>query len=235
MNGKKRILLKVTGTLLDPQHSTLIDQLLQNLITLHDTYHFGIVIGGGNFFRGGQHGKTFALRPATGHAIGMLATVMNGLILKDRMEQVGLRTRLLSALSCDTLAHPISQDAIDAAYAADEIIIFAGGTGNPFFTTDTNAVLRALQTGADAVWKATNVDGIYTADPRTNANATLITKLSHQDAIDRMIGIMDMTALTLAQEYNIPIRVFTLFKPNALLEAAHTTNIGSIIETKDTL
>lgn len=235
MKAKQRILLKLTGTLLDPQHATLIRNVLENLITLQETHQLGIVIGGGNFFRGREHGASLGLRPAAGHTVGMLATMMNGVILKDLMSQKGIRARLLTALTCDAVAHTIRQDAIDDACAADEVIIFAGGTGNPFFTTDTNAIMRALQMQADAVWKATTIDGIYTNDPRVDANATILKHLTHQNAIERAVGIMDTTALTLAQEHRIPIRVFTLFETNALLKAAQSPNIGSIIETKDTL
>jgi uridylate kinase len=235
MKAKKRILLKVTGTLLDSQHVSLIQCVLDNVKTLSTTHQFGIVIGGGNFFRGRQHGTALGLRPAAGHSVGMLATLMNGIILKDLMIQTGIRARLLTAIACDAIAQPINQDAIDDAVTANETLIFAGGTGNPFFTTDTNAIMRALQMQADEVWKATNIDGVYTADPRVHNTATIIKRLSHQDAIDRTLGIMDTTALTLAKEYKIPIRVFTLFQNNALLEAAQSPDIGSIIETKDTV
>jgi len=235
MKARQRILLKLTGMLLEPQHEPLITNVLENLAALRNTHQFGIVIGGGNFFRGRQHSNALGLRPTAGHTIGMLATLMNGVILKDRMLQAGIPAHLLTAIACDEVAQPISQHAIDNARNNDETIIFAGGTGNPFFTTDTNAILRALQMQADEVWKATNVDGIYTADPHTDTSATIIKQLTHQDALDRKIGIMDTTALTLAQEYKIPIRVFTLFQPNALLEIAQSPHIGSIIETKDTL
>ena len=235
MKAKKRILLKLTGTLLDPQHTTLIKSVLDNINALSETHQFGIVIGGGNFFRGRQHGAALGLRPAAGHSVGMLATLMNGVMLKDLMIQAGIPARLLTAIPCETIAQSINQDAIDDADAANEILIFAGGTGNPFFTTDTNAVMRALQMQADEVWKATNVDGVYTSDPRIEKTATIIKRLTHQDAIDRTLGIMDITALTLAKEYKIPIRVFTLFQNNALLETAQSPDIGSIIETKDTL
>jgi uridylate kinase len=235
MKAKQRILLKLTGTLLNPQHATFIRNVLDNVITLQKTHQFGIVIGGGNFFRGREHGTPLGLRPAAGHTAGMLATMMNGVILQDLMTQAGIRARLLTALTCDAVAQTIRQDVIDDARAADEIIIFAGGTGNPFFTTDTNAIMRALQMQADAVWKATTIDGIYTNDPRIDANATILKHLTHQNAIERAVGIMDTTALTLAQEHKIPIRVFALFQTNALLNAAQSPHIGSIIETKDTV
>lgn len=235
MTGNKRILLKLTGTLLEPQHGALIKNMLENLNALRATHQFGIVIGGGNFFRGRTQGAALGLRPTAGHTVGMLATLMNGVILKDLMLQMGIKARLLAAQPCPAVAQLICQDAIDDACAAGEVIIFAGGTGNPFFTTDTNAIMRALQMQAHEVWKATTIDGVYTADPHTDTTATKLTRLTHQDALDRELGIMDLTALTLAKEYKIAIRVFTLFQNNALLEAAQSSNIGSIIETKDTL
>jgi uridylate kinase len=235
MKGNKRILLKITGTLLEPQHGALIKNMLENLNVLHATHQFGIVIGGGNFFRGRTQGTALGLRSTAGHTVGMLATLMNGVILKDLMLQMGIKARLVTALPCPTIAQPICQDAIDDACAAGETIIFAGGTGNPFFTTDTNAIMRALQMQAYEVWKATTIDGVYTADPRIDATAKKLTQLTHQDALDRALGIMDLTALTLAKEYKIAIRVFTLFQNDALLEAAQSPHIGSIIETKDTV
>lgn len=234
MHSKKRVLLKITGMLLTEEHTSLICTVIENLISLRNTHQFGIVMGGGNFFRGAKHGKALGITPAAGHSVGMLATLMNGIILKDRLHQAGISARLLSAVPCDTVAYPINQDLIDTAPIKDDILIFAGGTGNPFFTTDTNAVLRALQMGAHEVWKATNVDGIYSEDPRTNANAKLIPRLTHQEALDRALGIMDKTALTLAQEHKISIRVFNLLKPDALRAIAQSPDIGSIIEPKDT-
>jgi uridylate kinase len=232
MHPKKRILLKITGMLLEQQHAPLISAVIDNLITLRNTHQFGIVIGGGNFFRGHQHGKALGMSPAAGHSVGMLATLMNGIIFKDRLLQAGIPAKLLSAVPCDTIAHPINQDLIDSAQAHDDMLIFAGGTGNPFFTTDTNAILRALQMDAHEVWKATNVDGIYSADPRTNPDATFIPHLTHQEALDRALGIMDATALTLAQAHKVSVRVFNLLKPNALLAITQSPDIGSIIETK---
>lgn len=235
MQTIKRILLKLTGEFLTVDHAARLDNLLKNIAALRKTHQFGIVVGGGNFFRGHQHGSAFGLRTTAGHTVGMLATLMNGTILHDRMTQAGIPARILSALSCENIAEPLSQQSIDRACDAGDVIIFAGGTGNPFFTTDTNAIIRALQMQADAVWKATKVDGIYTADPHVDTKATMLPRLTHEEAIQRAIGIMDATALTLAQEQNMPIRVFNLFDHNALLTAAQTADIGSIIETKDTL
>lgn len=221
--------------LLDQQHAPLISTVIDNLITLRNTHQFGIVIGGGNFFRGHQHGKMLKIRPAAGHSVGMLATLMNGIILKDRMLQAGIPATLLTAIPCNTVAQPVNQDLIDSARTTDDMLIFVGGTGNPFFTTDTTAILRALQMGAHEVWKATNVDGIYDADPRIDTSAQFIPRLTHQEALDRAVGIMDATALTLAHEHRMPIRVFNLLNPDALLAIAQSPDIGSIIETKDTL
>lgn len=234
MKPQKTILLKLTGAILQDLENknlskNLICSIAEQIKQLQDTHYFGIVIGGGNFFRGSQHGKKLALQPAVGHQIGMLATVMNGLILKDVFEQHGVTSSLFCAVPSGEIGIPISQQAINHARNKHQCMIFTGGTGNPFFTTDTNAVLRALQINATEVWKGTNIDGIYDADPRTHKHAQKLKNVSYDYALQQGLRIMDATAYAMAREHKMPIHVFDIFSSNALIHASTNTAFGSII------
>lgn len=233
MSKKRRILLKITGEAFLSTQNALDPSLINSLITqikkLKDEIHFGIVIGGGNFFRGKEHGKRMGITPAIGHQIGIIGTLMNGLIIKDLLEQQGLATALLTAFTCPEIGTPTSDQAIHNSLDNDEIIIFAGGTGNPFFSTDTTAILRGLQISAEQIWKASHIDGIYTADPKKDPHATLIKETTFKYALDNHLGIMDATAFALASEHKLTIKVFSAFVPDALVSAAHKPSFGSII------
>lgn len=234
MAAKKRILLKLTGeAFLSTQNHNLSPDLINSVFaqikTLSNRFQFGIVVGGGNFFRGNEHGKKMGISRAVGHQIGILATVMNGLIVKDLLEQHSLKTSLFSAITCPEIAASISQQAIENAVTQDDIFVFAGGTGNPFFSTDTTAVLRGLQINAAQIWKASHIDGVYTADPRTNTSAQLLSDLTYKYALDNRLGIMDATAFTLASENKQTIRVFSIFTKDALIQAAENPHFGSTI------
>ena len=234
MNSKKRILLKITGeAFLSRQNHNLNPVLINNVIDqikqLSDRYQFGIVVGGGNFFRGNEHGKRMGISRAVGHQIGILATLMNGLMLKDLLEKHNLKTSLFTAVMCPEMATSISQQAIEAALMQDDVMVFAGGTGNPFFSTDTTAVLRGLQINAEQVWKASHIDGVYSADPKTTQDAQLLTDITYKFALDNRLGIMDATAFTLASENKQTIRVFSVFTENALIKAAENPHFGSTI------
>jgi len=235
MKKKKRILLKITGTVLIDQKtkeltvSTIIS-LINQIKKLLTTHQFGIVIGGGNFFRGTQQGSKLGLTPSVAHMIGMLSTIMNGLIIKDIMEQQTLISSHFCALYCPEIGTTITTQKIMSALHNNHVLIFTAGTGNPFFTTDTNAVLRALQMHADEIWKGTNVDGIYTADPHKNPDAKFIPFLTYKQALDQHLTIMDATAFTLANHYKQRIRVFNIFTPDALYHAARDNTFGSTID-----
>lgn len=234
MNGKKRILLKLTGNaLLARDGKTLsidtISAIAQQIKTLAKTHQFGVVIGGGNFFRGSIQGKQLGLTPAVSHQIGMLATLMNGAIIQDIFEKNDLTTTLFSALQCPQISESISHQAINQALADDRTLIFAGGTGVPFVTTDTNAVIRACQMGAHEVWKATNVDGVYNADPHLVPSAHILKTISYADALKKEIKVVDTTALVLGLENQLTIRVFNVFEKNALLQTADQPFFGSTI------
>jgi len=232
---KKRVLLKITGEIFfhdknnNAFNTSFVHEIAQQIFQLKDSYLFGIVIGGGNLFRGGV-ARNDSIRPNTGHYIGMLATMINGLVLRDIFESHQLSIMLLSALTCPDIARPTSADAIKTALQNDQIIIFTGGTGNPFFTTDTSAVIRALQMDADEIWKGTLVDGVYDDDPRRNSAAHLIKKISYNNIIAQHLRIMDMSSYVLAQEHKKRIRVFNIFTPQALLLAAKNNDFGTIIE-----
>ena len=233
MQSKKKILLKLTGEIFLTEQRTLtpahINAIIEQIKQLSSTHQFGIVIGGGNFFRGRDQGVTLGMTASVGHQAGMLATMLNGLILKDLFEQHGIKTTLLCAITCPEVGESISHQAILGAAKNSSIIIFTGGTGNPFFTNDTNAVIRALQIEADEIWKGTNVPGVYDADPKKNAQAKLLKNVSYQEALDLNLGIMDATAFTLAKQHNQPLRIFDIFAENALIKAAHDKQFGSTI------
>lgn len=234
MSEKKRILLKLTGEafISTANHNLnphLVNDLFEQIKKLSDKYQFGLVIGGGNFFRGKQHGKAMGITPPVGHQIGMLATLMNGLMVKDLLEQRGVMASLFSAITCPEMASSISQQAIENALTKDQVIIFAGGTGNPFFSTDTTAVLRSLQISAHEIWKASHVDGVYSADPKKDSSACLLKSITYQYALEHKLGIMDATAFTLAAENKQTIRVFSAFEPQALIKASQEKDFGSTI------
>lgn len=207
----------------------LVHALAEQVKQLLPSYQIGFVIGGGNFFRGSHEGKHLKLRQSVADDVGMLATVMNGIILQECLRNQGIASSLLSAVTVSSMVEEITQPKIDRALELDRCIIFAGGTGNPFFTTDTNAIVRALQMEATQVWKATKVDAVYDDDPVKNPASKPIKSIKLEQAIRQNLKIMDSTALTLAHDHGITIRVFNLFAPEALLNVAHNSDFGSTI------
>lgn len=235
---KKRVLIKLSGEVMSgcmptTDHAaksiSLVDSIAQQIKHLQTTHTIGIVIGGGNIFRASKEGKALSLCQQAADDAGMLATVMNGIVLQEKLRTAGIQTSLLSAFAVPAVAQPVQHTTITQALEQDRCIIFVGGTGNPFFTTDTNAVLRALQMDATEVWKATKEDYIYDADPRTCPTCSPLKKVSYQTMIEKRLGIIDSTAVTLAQQYSIPIRVFNVFTPSALVDAATDATLGSTI------
>ena len=235
MHAQQRILLKLTGQIFLNKTTGLTDSSLANSIVdqikkLSSTHQFGIVIGGGNLFRGSQQGKQLGLSPWAAHTSGMLATLINGVMLSDILIRAGIKTTLVSALHCPQVAEPISQQRVNEALKNGQCIIFAGGTGNPYFTTDTNAILRALEIGSLEVWKGTSVPGVYESDPLKVPTAKMLKKVSYKQALDNHLGIMDTTAFTLAHDNGLTIRVFNIFEQDALVQAAQDSNFGTIIQ-----
>jgi uridylate kinase len=225
----KNIIIKLSGECFS--HHSFLKDLIGQIKELKKTNKIGIIVGAGNIFRGAQHGKALQMRATMAHCAGMVATIVNGLILQDLLEQVEVETELFSAIPCPEVCQTIQQSKIDRSLKKNRCLIFVGGTGNPFFSTDTNAILRALQIGATQVWKGTKVDGIYSDDPEKNKTKKLelYKKISYEKVIEKKLRIMDLTAITLAQDHKIKIRVFNLFEKNALLTAAKNKNFGSII------
>ena len=237
MDAIRSVILKLTGEALPVDAQRHIDSkhainLAHQIKQLRGSVWFGIVIGGGNFFRGSQQGAQLGLSGDAAHQTGMLATLMNGLILQGLFAQAGLETVILSAFPASNQAAPINEQTIRAAQKKGASIIFAGGLGVPYFTTDTAAVVRALETGAQEVWKVTTVDGIYSDDPKVNPHAAFISSITHANAIEKSLTFMDTTALCLAQQHAISIRVFNGFTENALLRATNESSFGSIVHNQ---
>lgn len=238
MSPRTTILLKLSGeSLRDPStgelNGALVSSLAHQIRELRPTHRFGIVVGGGSFFRGGHEGKNLGISPEAGHVAGMIATMMTGIVVHDFLEQAGVPARILNALTCPMVGNQVTPQAISDCVRDGECIVFVGGLGSPFFTTDTTSIVRALQIGAHEVWKATKVRGIHTADPMVVADAPLIPKLTYARARELNVGIMDNTALALAEGHNLPIRVFSMFDDAALIRAAHDYHHGSILTVKE--
>jgi uridylate kinase len=217
----RRLIVKVSGeALAGPEgygiHQPAIDRIAADLVATHRLgVSLGVVIGGGNILRGVAVSGA-GLARATADAMGMLATVVNALVLETAIERAGVPTRTMSALAMPQVCETYERQRALRHLAEGRIVLFGGGTGNPFFTTDTTAVLRAAEMGCDAVLKATNVDGVYTADPKRDPNAKRFERLSHQEAIERDLKVMDATAFALARENLMPIIVFSIAEPKAI-------------------
>lgn len=220
----KRILVKLSGEALMGELSHGLDQTTLTRIardlaaTAATGVEIAVVVGGGNFFRGVQ-GADKGVERARADSIGMLATVMNGLALEQAVEQQGHPARALSAVPMPSICQSYSRQAALAHLAKGRIVILSGGTGNPFFTTDTGAALRAAELSADVLLKATQVDGIYTADPHKDPKATRYDRLTHDEAIEKRLAVMDTAAFALARENALPIIVFSLAAPQAIPDA----------------
>lgn len=220
----KRVVLKLSGeALMGGQTHGLdqgtLDRIAQDIANAaHAGAEIGIVVGGGNFFRGIQ-GADKGIDRARADSIGMLATVMNALALEHAIEKKGQPARALSAVPMPYVCQPYSRQAALNHLAKGRVVVLAGGTGNPFFTTDTGAVLRAAELSADAVLKATQVDGVYSADPKKDPTATRYDTLTHGEAIEKNLGVMDTAAFAIARENAIPIIVFSIAEPEAITHA----------------
>jgi len=187
-----------------------------------------IVIGGGNIFRG-LAGSAYGMDRASADYMGMLATVINALALQDALERAGVMTRVLSAISMQQIAEPYIRRRAVRHLEKGRVVIFAAGTGNPFFTTDTAASLRAVEIGARVILKATNVDGIYDADPKTSPGARKFDELSHMDVLSRHLKVMDSTAISLCMDNSIPIIVFNLHATGNIQRVVCGEPIGTIV------
>ena len=229
-----RVLLKLSGEVLAGSRTFGIDPALthstaKKIKAIHDKgVQIGIVIGGGNIFRG-MSVAAKGMNRVTADYMGMLATIMNSVALQSELEKLNCDTRVMSALSITQLAEPYIKRRASRHLEKGRIVIYAGGTGNPYFTTDTAAVLRGIETDVDIIIKATKVDGIYSSDPLVDKSAVKFDSLSFKEVIDKELKIMDMTAFTLCKENKLPIAVLSL-NDNSLLNFIDNKKIGTIVK-----
>ncbi len=230
----RRILLKLSGEALMGDGSYGIDRAtIERIVAeIKEVVDLGVqvavVIGGGNIFRGIAPGAA-GMDRATADYMGMLATVMNALALQDAMRGIGLASRVQSALTIEQVAEPYIRGKAMRYLEEGKVVIFAAGTGNPFFTTDTAAALRGMEMNVQIVLKATKVDGVYTEDPKTHADAMRYQRLTFDEAIVRNLKVMDATALTLCRDQKLPINVFSIFKPSALTRVVMGEDEGTLV------
>ena len=230
----KRILLKLSGEALmgekqygiDPKRLTEYAKEIKEVV--EKGVQVAIVIGGGNIFRG-LSGASNGMDRVQGDHMGMLATVINGLALQSALEHQGVQTRLQSAIKINEVAEPFIRRRAMRHLEKGRVVIFGGGTGNPYFTTDSAAVLRAIEVEADVILKGTRVDGIYTSDPEKDENATKFDTISFKDVLTKGLKVMDTTAFTLSQENELPIVVFDMNKKGNLLKIVAGENIGTVV------
>ena len=230
----KRILLKLSGEALlgershgvDPKRILAYSKEIKEIVD--SGIELAIVIGGGNIFRG-ISGASNGIDRVQADYMGMLATVINGLALQSSLEELKVQTRLQTAVKIEAVAEPYIKRKAVRHLEKKRVVIFGAGTGNPFFTTDSAAVLRAIEINADAILKGTRVDGIYNIDPEKNENAVKFKHLTYDEAINKKLKVMDSTAFTLSQENKLPIIVFNMNKPGNLKKIVEGSEIGTIV------
>lgn len=230
----KRIILKISGEVLQGKKqfginaNTLnrITKEIKQLVTLD--YEIGIIVGGGNLFRGKDLIK-IGIKPVISDYIGMLSTIINGLAIKDALHRIYINARLMSVIPLNGICDHYDLDKAIRLLKKQKVIILSAGIGNPFFTTDLAACVRGIEIEANIILKATKVDGVYSEDPIKNPNAILHEKLTYQEVLDKNLKIMDLAALILAKEYELPIQVFNINKPGSLLRVITGKKEGTII------
>jgi uridylate kinase len=233
----RRVLLKVSGEALagnrgygiDPETQARIADEICEVVRLG--VQISVVIGGGNIFRG-LAASAGGMERATGDYMGMLATVINALALQDAIEKAGVPTRVLSAIDMRAVAEPYIRRRAIRHLEKGRVVVFAAGTGNPFFTTDTAGALRAVEIGAEAILKATKVDGIYTADPAKDSTATKLTHISYIEVLNRGLQVMDTTAISLCMENKLPIVVFDLTRSGNIRRIVMGEPVGSVVSAE---
>lgn len=232
----KRFILKLSGESLQGPlssgiHAETVHAIAHELKEVRDlSVDVGIVVGGGNIFRGTRQ-KSLAIERATADHMGMLATVMNGLALQDALEKIGCVTRLMSAVSMHQVAEPFIRRRATRHLEKGRIVIFAAGTGNPYFSTDTAAALRAMEIKAQAILKATRVDGIYDADPEKVPGARMFETLTHMEVLQKGLAVMDSTAISLCMDNKLPIIIFNLGVSGNIRRVVMGEKIGSVVKT----
>jgi uridylate kinase len=231
-----RILLKLSGeALMGEQGSGIDPQTIRRLaLEINELcsigVQIGLVIGGGNIIRGSEKAAE-GLDRVTGDYMGMLATVLNALAMQDALEHLGQPVRVMSALKINQVCEDYIRRRAIRHLEKGRVVIFAAGTGNPFFTTDSAASLRAIEIDAQLLIKATKVDGVYSADPLKDSSARFYSRLTYDEALDQRLNVMDATALVLCRDHNMPLRVMNIFEPGAVMRLVKGEEIGSLIET----
>ncbi|PLW70396.1 UMP kinase [Pseudohalioglobus lutimaris] len=231
----KRILLKLSGEALSGSESFGIDPRILDQMALEIGQlvgigvQVGLVVGGGNLFRGAAL-QSAGLDRVTGDHMGMLATVMNALALRDALERSNIATRVMSSIPMSGVVDHYDRRNAIRSLSNGDVVIFAAGTGNPFFTTDSAACLRGIEVEAELVLKATKVDGVYSADPMKVADAVRYERLTYDEVLDKKLEVMDLTAICLCRDHNMPVRVFEMEKQGALLKIVRGGNDGTLIE-----
>jgi uridylate kinase len=234
MPAFQRILLKLSGEALMGDDAfginrATIDRIVQEVAEVTRLgVQVAVVIGGGNIFRG-VAGGAVGMDRATADYMGMLATVMNSLALGDALDKSGTKARVMSAIAIDQVVEPYVRPKALQYLEEGKVVIFAAGTGNPFFTTDTAAALRGAEIGAQIVLKATKVDGVYTADPKKDPSATRYQTISFDEAMTKQLQVMDATAFALCRDQNLPVKVFSIFKPGALRSVVMGEDEGTLV------
>jgi uridylate kinase len=231
----QRILLKLGGEALageggfgiNPRQAEFLAQRVVSVVNLG--VQVAVVIGGGNMWRGKQDGMDHGMERVTADHIGMLATVMNALALQDALERVGLPTRVMTGIEVRAVAEPYIQRRAIRHLEKGRVIIFGAGTGNPYFTTDTAASLRAMEINADILIKATKVDAVYDKDPKKNPDAKRFERLTYIDALNMRVGVMDSTAMAMCMDNDLPIMVLNLWEETALERAVLGATVGTVI------
>ena len=230
----KRILLKLSGEALMGDDAFGINRatIVRMVGEVGEVVNMGVqvavVIGGGNIFRG-VAGGSVGMDRATADYMGMLATVMNSLALADTMRQEGMTARVMSAISIDQVVEPYVRPKALQYLEEGKVVVFAAGTGNPFFTTDTAAALRGAEIGAEIMLKATKVDGVYTADPKKDPSATRYASITFDEALIKNLQVLDATAFALCRDQNLPLKVFSIFKPGALKRVVQGEDEGTLV------
>ncbi len=229
-----RALVKLSGESLAGERGfgiepSVVDKLTREIRDVHEAgVDLGLVVGGGNIVRGTVASQQGMDRVSADY-LGMLATVINALALQDALERAGVETRVMTAIRMEQLAEPYIRRRALRHIEKGRVVLFAGGTGNPYFSTDTAAVLRAIEMDADVILKATRVDGVYTADPEIDPDAELLTDLTYRDVLNRDLKVMDAAAISLCRENDLPVMVLNIREPGAILAALRGERIGTLV------
>ena len=231
----KRVLLKLSGEALAGDarfglDATTVNYIAGEVAKLHEAgVETAIVVGGGNFIRGESFSREGGIQQSVADQMGMLGTIMNALALQEAIEKIGPPTRVMSAITIQAVSEPFIRRRAIRHLEKQRIVVLAAGTGNPFFTTDTASVLRALELQCEVIIKATKVDGVYDADPEKVPTATRYDALSFTEAISKELGVMDQTAFTMCREHNLPIIVLSIHEPGAIAAAARGEIVGTVV------